>query len=171
MEKTLDYFIEKIKEVPEIKGFSEDFRWLSNFYPIEPFLYKGIEYKTTENFYQSMKTTDIELRKHIANLSAGKSKRFCNKENNNFVERLDWLEIKLKVMEFALRQKFSQPFFRMLLLATEDKYIEETNSWNDIFFGCTIEGIGENHLGKILMRLRDLLRKNINLLDFDFDIN
>lgn len=67
-------------QASEIKGFGEEFRWLSNFFEIEPFEYQGIEYKTTENFYQSMKTFDREVRIHIAGLSPGKAKRFASQK-------------------------------------------------------------------------------------------
>lgn len=40
------------------------------------------------------------------------------------------------------------------LLFTNDKYLEETNDWNDKYWGIC-NGIGENNLGKILMGIRE----------------
>lgn len=160
---------EYASQASEIKGFGEEFRWLSNFFEIEPFEYQGIEYKTTENFYQSMKTFDREVRIHIAGLSPGKAKRFASPEKHNFVQREDWNDIKLLVMEYALREKFSQEKCKKLLLSTRNIYIEETNNWNDTFFGCTLDGKGENNLGKLIMQLRSELTSGINLTKNNMD--
>lgn len=171
LERTIDYFLENIKSVSEIKGFYEPFRWLSNFYPLTDYiLYQGIEYSSTEHFYQAMKSLDHEVRLHVSTLKVGKTKKYCSPENEDFIQRPDWLKLKIQVMEFALRQKFSQDFFKTLLLATGDMYIEETNTWNDIFFGCTPEGLGENHLGKIIMKLREELKKGLDISIFEFNI-
>jgi len=160
-----ELLIEYARTASEIRGFSEEYRWLSNFYEVIPFVHDGIEYKTTENFYQAMKTLDKNLRIHIAGLTPGQAKRFGNPENKKIVLREDWLDVKYHVMEFALRQKFSQDKFKDFLLSTRDIYIEETNTWNDIFWGCTPEGEGENNLGKLVMQLRKELQDGIMLID------
>jgi predicted NAD-dependent protein-ADP-ribosyltransferase YbiA (DUF1768 family) len=56
-------------------------------------------------------------------------------------------------MEYVQLLKYEQPTLRNLLIETGDAYIEECNSWNDIFFGVC-NGIGENYLGKIIMKIR-----------------
>ena len=45
------------------------------------------------------------------------------------------------------------------LIATGNAYLEEGNQWGDKFWG-TVNGTGENMLGKILMKERDILRKS-----------
>ncbi len=166
-----DLFISKAEQASEIKGFHNNYDWLSNFYIIEPFIYDEIEFNTTENFYQAMKTKDKEIRKYIATLKPGQAKRYVNPDiNKNFVVREDWEKIKLSVMEYAIRIKFSQQDFKDLLLATRNIYIEETNSWNDIFWGCNTAGEGQNHLGKLYMKIREELKNNIDLLS-NFKIN
>lgn len=170
LEQSAEYFLEQINSVSEIKGFSAPFRWLSNFYPIIPIIYQGIEYKSTETFYQAMKTLDKKDRLHISTLKPGKAKAYGSPENEEFIVRDDWLDLKLKVMEFALRHKFSQEFFKNILLATGDMYIEETNTWNDVFFGCTPDGVGQNNLGKLVMKLREELKQGLDLLDFEFSV-
>ena len=40
-----------------------------------------------------------------------------------------------------------------LLLATGDAKIVEGNTWGDVFWGVC-NGVGENHLGEILMKVR-----------------
>lgn len=162
-----DIFLSNTECANEIKGFGDDFKWLSNFFPVEPFQYDGITFKTTENFYQAMKTLDKKERLYISELAAGKSKRYANPlYNKKFILREDWDDIKLSVMEYALRVKFSQPDFKDLLLSTRDCYIEETNNWGDVFFGCNTSGEGQNHLGKIITKIRSELLENKNLLDY-----
>lgn len=161
-----ELMIEKASKISEILGFDGDFRWASNFYPIEPFVYDGITYCTTENYYQAMKTKDKTERAYIASLEPGKAKRYASSHNKKFVCREDWDMIKLEVMEFALRRKFSQEKFKKYLLATRDIYIEETNGWGDVFWGCSPAGEGANHLGKLIQKLRKELQDGKDLLDY-----
>jgi hypothetical protein len=46
---------------------------------------------------------------------------------------------------------------KQLLLATGDKELIEGNTWGDTFWGVC-NGIGQNHLGKILMAKRTELK-------------
>ena len=46
------------------------------------------------------------------------------------------------------------------LLGTGDTYLEEGNTWNDTFWGVC-NGVGENNLGRILMEVREELRKEV----------
>ena len=63
-------------------------------------------------------------------------------------------------MEEALRAKFNIPEFKEKLLATGEMHLEEGNNWNDTFWGVDLKtGKGENHLGKLLMKIR----KELNL--------
>lgn len=39
-----------------------------------------------------------------------------------------------------------------------DEHLEEGNTWGDTIWG-TVDGVGENRLGKILMRVRDELNE------------
>ena len=72
--------------------------------------------------------------------------------------RTDWSQIKLEVMADLLWQKFIiNPKLRSMLLATGDRELVEGNTWGDTFWG-KCGGVGTNHLGNLLMRLRDLAR-------------
>ena len=44
------------------------------------------------------------------------------------------------------------------LLATGDEHLEEGNTWGDTTWG-TVNGIGENRLGRILMKVRKELQE------------
>ncbi len=62
-------------------------------------------------------------------------------------------------MTDLVSQKFANsPALKEMLLATGDAELEEGNHWGDCFWGVCA-GIGQNHLGKILMRLRDKLKQ------------
>jgi ribA/ribD-fused uncharacterized protein len=80
--------------------------------------------------------------------------------------RDDWEQDKMNVMEAALRKKFAIPELREKLLATGDAWLEEGNYWHDNFWGvchclkCQDE-MGWNHLGKILMKIRDEIRESL----------
>ena len=73
--------------------------------------------------------------------------------------RSDWEEVKNKVMYEIVLAKFTQNSdLKEKLLATGDEHLEEGNTWGDTIWG-TVDGVGENRLGKILMRVRDELNE------------
>lgn len=75
--------------------------------------------------------------------------------------RPDWEQVKIGIMEEIVRQKFVQnPELAASLLETGDKVLIEGNRWGDICWGVdTRTWQGENHLGKILMKIRNELKK------------
>jgi len=136
-----------------IRGFRGRNRWLSNFSPAQVTL-DGMVFGSVEGAYQAAKTLDLEVRAQIAALpKPGQARRFGRRLN----VRDDWEKVKLSVMEDLLRQKFAHADLRQKLLDTGDAYLEESNAWRDFFWGVC-DGKGENHLGKLLMRIRDELR-------------
>lgn len=69
--------------------------------------------------------------------------------------RDDWEEVKLDIMTEVVSQKFLQhPHLIEMLLQTGDEELVEGNKWGDRFWGVC-KGKSENHLGKILMKIRD----------------
>ena len=58
----------------EIRGFFEDYRWLSNFWGT-PVVYEGIEYPTAENAYQATKVIK-ECRAMFSSCTPGKEKKY-----------------------------------------------------------------------------------------------
>jgi predicted NAD-dependent protein-ADP-ribosyltransferase YbiA (DUF1768 family) len=105
-----------------------------------PLVHQGIEYRTVENFYQAMKTPkdDLETRRKIAAASPEEAKALGEQVN----VRPDWREIHLQVLETALRHKFAPGTkWHARLRATGDTDI--------------LDGSKENHLGNLLMRLRE----------------
>lgn len=137
-----------------IKEFQGNKRWLSNFTPCEVFL-DNVAYPSTENAYQAAKTTIIEERKPFVGMTAGQAKRAGKK----VTIRDDWDEVKLEVMEDLTRQKYAQEPLKSKLLGTGDMEVQEGNTWGDTFWGIC-EGKGDNHLGRIIMKIRSELRKD-----------
>jgi ribA/ribD-fused uncharacterized protein len=107
--------------------------WFSNFLPNDkPFKYQGMLLYTVENFFQAMKTLDIEERKLIASATPSKAKKLGRKVKL----REYWESIKLEVMEYALRIKFApRTSWYTKLMATGNEEIVELNNWNDVYWG------------------------------------
>jgi len=141
-----------------IAEFRGDYRFLSNFYPavVE---FEGITYPTVEHAYQSAKTLDMAARKRIAACATpADAKREGRALAGAGKQRGDWEQVKFDVMEQCVRYKFTHhPDLADQLLATGDAILEEGNTWNDRVWGV-YQGQGENHLGKILMKVREELR-------------
>lgn len=137
-----------------ITTFTDKYRFLSNFYEPAVVTYDGEEYATTEHAFQAAKTLDVRERQEVQEApTPGQSKRL----GRRVTLRPDWEEIKLDVMLDLVRQKFQDPELRAKLLATDTRPLIEGNHWGDAFWGiCNSEG--SNHLGKILMRVRDEIR-------------
>ncbi len=139
--------------------------WFSNMLAMdEPLIHQGIEYYTVENFYQAMKClpSHLSLRKNIAGMNAYEAKTFA-KNKGGMPLRNDWEELKLKAMEYVLRYKFAaNTTWGKTLELTRDWEITEWSNWGDKFFAKDLKTRqGENHLGKILMKIRADNRKRI----------
>lgn len=135
-----------------ICGFENDeARFLSNFWPCRV-VYEGITYTSSEHAYQAAKTRDLAEKQYIAGLSTpGQAKR----AGKAVTMREDWYEVRVQIMEDICRIKFmTNEDLKRLLISTGDLYLEETNTWGDIFWGVC-KGKGQNMLGRILMRIRD----------------
>lgn len=140
-----------MKEV--IDGFQGENRFLSNFFPAKVVL-DGIEFPSVEHAYQAAKNFDIERRRRFATLTAGQAKR----EGQKTLKRPDWEQVKVNIMTNLVRDKFTNnKELREKLLATGDVELIEGNHWGDTFWGVC-KGKGTNHLGKILMSVREGLR-------------
>lgn len=135
-----------------ISNFTGKYRFLSNFWPARVWL-DGAEYRTVEHAYQAAKTFDGVTRRRIAAAaSPGDAKRLGQKAPL----REDWEEVKLDIMEGLLRQKFVVSGLREQLIATGNEDLVEGNTWGDCFWGVC-RGKGENHLGRLLMEIRNEL--------------
>lgn len=149
-----------------IDVFQGKYRFLSNFYyaPIE---YQGREWQTVEHAYQAAKTLDPYMQEEIRCIkSPGAAKRV----GHEVTLRPDWYKVRIPIMDNLVRIKFrSHPRLAKMLLATGNQELIEGNHWHDNYWGCCIcrhcnpDGIeksfAKNHLGHILMRVREELRE------------
>lgn len=141
-----------------IAEFSGEYRFLSNFWPCTVTIRGWIddpidetEYPSVEHAYQAAKTLDRSMRQHICNqISPGRAKKI----GKTIELRPDWEEIKIEVMGNLLIEKFKHPALNTMLLATKPHMLMEGNHWGDTFWGVC-NGLGSNHLGRILMEIRD----------------
>lgn len=105
-----------------------------------------------EHAYHAAKTLDLEMRKAIS------ESKHPKRLGKNVEMREDWDEIKFDIMYGLVLQKFTNSIYlQNKLLATGNEYLEETNYWKDTYWGVC-NGVGQNNLGLILMRIRRKLR-------------
>lgn len=136
-----------------IDSFSGENRFLSNFQLCSVTMDEEW-YGSTEHAYQAAKTLDLNKRKIFrGSTSCGTAKRL----GQTLVLRPDWEEVKIPVMKGLLDQKFCIPILRACLMETGDATLIEGNGWNDTFWGVC-KGKGHNHLGILLMQVRDEIR-------------
>lgn len=139
-----------------INRFSEEYSFLSNMYPCE-IEYEGIVYPSVEHAYVAAKTGSLTWRLEVLKCDTPKKAKKLGKK---LPLRDDWEDVKLEVMIILVLQKFSKhDELKKMLLATGNRELIEGNWWNDRYWGVC-NGIGQNYLGKILMEVRDLLRKS-----------
>lgn len=131
--------------------YRDKYAFLSNMITlITPITYNGLTGYSVEALFQAMKTLDREEQIYISSLKPLGARL----EGRHVKLRKDWENIKLKVMEDLLELKFKIPYYRNLLLCTGDVELIEDNTWNDYYWG-RCNGKGENHLGKLQMKIRD----------------
>lgn len=129
--------------------------FLSNFYEV-PVTYKGITYRNNEAAFQAQKVRDFEKQKEFSNLNPSEVKK--KGRHVKLRKDVDWDSVKTGFMRDIVSEKFNQnKDLKIKLLATGDKHLEEGNTWGDRIWG-TVNGVGENRLGKILMQVRKELK-------------
>lgn len=137
-----------------ILGFYDDYRFLSNFHYC-PVKVDSIVYPTSEHAYMALKTLDHKTREFIAKLrTPSEAKQF----GKTLTLRSYWDDYRPVAMYRVLRAKFYlNSDLAKKLFDTGDKYLEETNNWNDVYWGVC-KGVGQNMLGKMLMCVRDEMK-------------
>lgn len=140
-----------------IDKFEGKYDFLSNFYPSPIFSHiDETVYPTVEHYFQAQKSMILSERKKIAAApTPGKAKYM----GRHVQLRTDWEFAKVRVMKYALNEKFSNPELKEKLLATGEEELVEGNWWHDNYWGnCSCEKCknisGKNTLGRLLMSLR-----------------
>ena len=134
-----------------INSFRGDYYFLSNMYPCS-IKCNGLTFSSAESLFHAFK--DPASFERFASLDGYSAKR----EGRKVTLRKNWNEFRLGIMRKIVRAKFMQnKDLALKLLATGDDILIEGNNWNDTFWGYC-NGKGENHLGIILMDIRDELK-------------
>ena len=143
-----------------ITSFTDQNGFLSNFFFCRVKVH-DIEAVTAEHAFQALKTLDNSERHQVLECSTpGQAKRM----GQRITLRPDWEDIKIDVMRSVVRAKFTQNLeLAAQLIRTKDVPLIEGNNWGDQFWGMTFNQHtqsweGENHLGKILMQVRQELQ-------------
>ncbi len=153
-----------------IDSFKGQYRWLSNFYPCKVEV-DGMRFPSSEHAYMSFKssgdftTPEEEDRPSIT----APWKTICQslvvscKDIKKWgslvkIDVPDWDSKRPGIMLKVVSAKFEQnPDLAQKLLDTGDQELIEGNNWGDTYWGM-VNGVGENHLGNILMTVRTALK-------------
>jgi N-glycosidase YbiA len=136
----------------------------SNFSP-HPIQIQGTYWSTVEHYYQAQKfvgSIDAVIIPLIHNARTPEEAAALGRCSSRQI-RADWNLVKTQVMREAVLKKFlTHAEIRDILLDTGDEILVE-NSPNDYFWGCGVNKTGENHLGKVLMSVREEIRKLVSV--------
>lgn len=138
-----------------IEEFKGEYRWLSNFAPVDIKWENDIVYPSVEHFFVSWKTNHVPTKRKIAGMEhPAQAKKYGQK-----LDLPDnWEQMKDMVMMIGLIEKFQQEPYKTKLLETNDEVIQEGNWWGDTYWGIDLKtGEGQNKLGKMIMEVRDEL--------------
>lgn len=135
--------------------------FLSNFYQA-PVKYQGMFFTNNEAAFQGAKvigTKQESQRLSFTSLIARDAKH----KGRHVLLRSDWEKVKDQVMYDIVLDKFTRnQDLRDKLLATKNAELIEGNTWHDTYWGYDItKKRGQNKLGKILMQVRQQLRKEL----------
>lgn len=145
-----------IEKKDKIDSFRGRYLFLSNFYR-SCVKIDGIAYGSAEAAFQAQKTPDLEIKMIFSKLKAYEAKKY----GRTIRLRPDWEEVKDQLMFDVCYAKFSQnPDLNQALRNTGDAELEEGNHYGDQYWG-TVDGVGKNMLGKILMKVRYNLINNL----------
>lgn len=144
----------------------ESFGGLSNMAAGFPLRINGFRVPTSEALYQACRFPDLpEVQREIISQHSPMTAKMKGKPYRR-ATRSDWDSVRHKVMRWCLRVKLAQHHkeFGRLLLATKDKPIVE-RSRKDDYWGAILQQdgetlVGENALGRLLMELREALKKD-----------
>ena len=147
--------------------------WLGNMFAA-PITYNGQIWRTSEALFQALRFEDVTIREMIRNEKSPMSAKMVTKPKEVKMKRVVELmsEEDIENMRMCLRIKFEQHSdLREKLLTTGDHIIFEDvskfkNKARHKFWGAVLtdNGLdGQNMLGKLLMELREELKKSAAL--------
>jgi len=121
------------------------------YWPTAEHYYQAQKFSTTQHDYLCQKIYEVPTPGEAAQIG----------RNPQYPLRPDWDRVKLKVMYAALKAKFqAHADIRKILLSTGEEDLVE-DSPVDSFWGCGPDKKGLNHLGRLLMQLRQEFRQQM----------
>lgn len=139
-----------------IDSFSGKYRFLSNFFPA-PVEFMDLKFPSSEHAYQYMKNPNDPYAQKILNEGSSLSPSQVKRLSRKIKLSDDWSQKKDDIMFHIVLSKFQQnKHLKNFLLQTGDQELIEGNTWGDVYWGVC-NGVGENRLGKILMKVREIL--------------
>lgn len=138
-----------------IDSFRGDNEFLNNGFPCNIEFDNSI-YPSLEHAFQAAKTNDLVAR---ANIRAAATAADAKAIGKSVAIVADWDQKRLDVMASLIRQKFTNNLdLKLKLLMTGTQDLVQGGMRRDRFWGVDTKGVGENHLGKILMTVRSAIR-------------
>ncbi|BAY08558.1 NADAR family protein [Calothrix sp. NIES-2098] len=126
---------------------------------------QGTYWPTVEHYYQAQKfvgTIDAAIIPAIHNAQTPEDAAALGRCSTRQI-RADWELVKTQVMREAVLKKFlTHADIQDILLSTGNEILVE-NSPKDYFWGCGANKTGQNHLGKVLMSVREEIRKLVSV--------
>ena len=143
----------------KIDSFDGEYDFLSNFYPCKV-EWEGRIYQSSEGAYQSAKCVNENEKDMFTSIPANQTKKLGRKVDL----REDWDKVKEDIMYDIVYAKFTQnKELADKLINTGTVELVEGNYWGDTYWGVC-NGMGQNKLGKILMKIRSELVESLNAL-------
>jgi putative DNA methylase len=143
---------------------TEEFGGLSNMAAGFPLRVNGVDILTSEALYQACRFPQLpDVQRLIIDQKSPMTAKMKGKPHRSKT-REDWDVVRTRVMRWCLRVKLAQNWvtFQDLLLATGDRPIVEESKKDDFWGAFAQEDgtlVGRNVLGRLLMELREELKK------------
>ncbi|MEB3217134.1 MAG: NADAR domain-containing protein [Nostocales cyanobacterium 94392] len=137
---------------------SQPYGCFSNF-SLHPIQMHNTYWCTVEHYYQAQKFVGSPDEKIIPLIRAASTPEEAAALGRSSTRQLraDWEVVKTQIMREAVLQKFITHLdIREILLETGQQCLVE-DSPKDYFWGCGANKTGQNHLGRILMSVREEL--------------
>jgi ribA/ribD-fused uncharacterized protein len=139
-----------------INEFRGDFDFLNSAYPANV-EFDGEMYPSIEHAFQAAKTMAVAERAAIRTAPTAAQAKSLGRKLSNLDP--DWDTNRLTVMQELVKRKFTTNLnLKLKLLLTGQQDLIQGGMWRDQFWGVDQSGQGENHLGKILMAVREEIR-------------
>jgi len=119
---------------------------------------EGNWWPTVEHYFQAQKFAGTSYATQIQQATTPKQAAELGRSRKHPL-RPDWEQIKNEIMFRAVLRKFEihEELCAILLNTGEEDIVE--NAPGDYYWGCGADGSGKNMLGKLIVKVRDMLRQ------------